>query len=125
MESYVGFSSIFFSGFFGTFWVLVAVGVVSMWKVYQKAGQPGWASLIPIYNIIILLEIVRKPWWWLLLMFTPVGFIWIIWTKNLLSKAFGKGEGFTVGLILLPIVFYPILAFDDSLYEFEQSRFEY
>lgn len=89
--------------------------IVSYWKIFTKAGKPGWAVLIPIYSTLVLLEIIRKPWWWLLLMMIPfVGIIWGIWSLNLLVKSFGKDEAFTVGCILLPYVFIPILAFSKS-----------
>ena len=89
----------------------------SMWTIFTKAGHPGWAAIIPIYNMIILLKIVGKPTWWILLFLIPiVNYVFIIWTYNMLSKSFGKEEGFTVGLILLGIVFFPILAFGDSKY---------
>ena len=91
--------------------------IVAMWKIYEKAGQEGWAAIIPIYNTYILLKIVGKPWWWLLLMLIPgVNLVLIIWTYNMLSKSFGKDEGFTVGLLLLGIVFFPILGFGDAKY---------
>jgi hypothetical protein len=91
--------------------------IVSMWKVFTKAQKPGWACLIPIYNIIILLEIVGKPWWWMLLMLIPiVNIIIIIWMTNLLSKSFGHNVGFTIGLILLSFIFFPILGLGDSKY---------
>ncbi|MCF6242354.1 MAG: DUF5684 domain-containing protein [Bacteroidales bacterium] len=97
--------------------VLVLI-IASGWKIFEKAGQPGWAVLIPIYNAIIMLKIVGKPWWWLFLMMIPyVGMVWGIWTINLLSKSFGKSEGFTVGLVLLGIVFFPMLAFGDAQYQ--------
>lgn len=90
---------------------------IAQWKIFVKANKPGWACLIPIYNVIVLLEIIGKPWWWLLLMLIPyVNIIFSIWAINLLSKSFGKSEGFTVGLLLLSIVFYPILAFGDAKY---------
>ncbi len=100
-------------------WLAVVILlIVAQWKIYTKAGKPGWAVLIPIYNIIVLLEIIGKPWWWLLLMLIPVVNIVIgIWATNLLSKSFGYSEGFTVGLILLPIVFYPILGFGQAAYK--------
>ena len=99
-------------------WIIILFSVfmiVCQWIIYQKAGKPGWAAIIPIYNTLVLLEIIRKPWWWLLLMFVPiVNIVFWIWSINLLAKSFGKSEGFTIGLILLPIIFYPILAFDNS-----------
>ncbi len=96
-------------------WVLI---IISFWKIFEKAGKPGWASIIPIYNIIILLEIIGKPWWWLLLLLIPgVNIIFGIWMLNLLSISFGKTEGFTVGLVLLPFIFLPILGFGEDVYK--------
>ena len=89
--------------------------IISYWKIFTKAGKPGWASIIPIYNTIVIIEIVRKPVWWILLLLIPiVNIVYAIWLTNLLSKSFGKSEGFTVGLIFLPIIFLPVLAFDKS-----------
>jgi hypothetical protein len=88
-----------------------------MWKMFVKAGKPGWAAIIPIYNTIVLIEIVGKPIWWFLLFLVPcVNFVFIIWTYNLLSKSFGKSEGFTVGLLLLNPIFVCILGFGDAVY---------
>jgi hypothetical protein len=96
---------------------IIVLIIVSEWKIYTKAGKPGWACIIPIYNILVLLEIVGKPWWWLLLLLIPiVNIVFLIWMTNLLSKSFGKSEGFTVGLILLPFIFYPILGLGDAQY---------
>ncbi len=111
-----------FYGAFGAFFliVLLAISVViiiAQWKIYEKAGKPGWAILIPIYNLIVLLEIVGKPLWWIFLFLIPfVNIIFGIWVTNLLSKSFGKDEAFTVGLILLGFIFYPILGFGDAKY---------
>ena len=101
-------------------WLLgIAFGLfmlAAMWTVYKKAGKPGWAFLIPIYNWLVLLEIVGKPWWWLLLFCIPgVNLVFIIWAINMLSKSFGKTEGFTIGLMVLPFIFYPILAFSKDI----------
>jgi len=120
MEEYEYYSepAFFSSPVFITLWLAVVIlCVVSMWKVFTKAGQPGWASIIPIYNNYILLKIVGKPWWWLLLFLVPiVNIVVAIWMLNMVSKSFGKTEAFTVGLILLPIVFWPILGFGDAKY---------
>jgi len=98
---------------------LIVLMVVSAWKTYEKANQPGWACIIPIYSTIVMLEIIGKPWWWLLLLiFLPgLNIIWAIWMLNLLSKSFGKGTGFTLGLIFLPFIFYPILGLGDVEYQ--------
>ena len=101
--------------FYLVVWVLI---IISFWKIFEKAGKPGWASIIPIYNILVLLEIIGKPWWWLLLLLIPgVNIIFGIWMFNLLSISFGKTEGFTVGLVLLPFIFLPILGFGEDLYK--------
>jgi len=95
---------------------IVLLMIISQWKIYEKAGKPGWASIIPIYSIIVLLEIIKKPGIWLLWLLIPgVNIIFAIWAINLLSKSFGKSEGFTLGLLFLPYIFYPILAFDKSI----------
>jgi hypothetical protein len=97
--------------------IISIISIVGQWKVYAKAGQPGWACIIPIYNIIVLLQIVGKPIWWIFLFLIPcVNIVFVIWTINLLSKSFGQSEGFTVGLILLPFIFYPILGFGNYKY---------
>lgn len=103
----------------GLFYLAIVVLLIaSQWKIYTKAGQPGWACLIPIYNIIVLLRIVGKPWWWLFLMMIPlVNIIFVVWTYNLLSKSFGKGEGFTLGLLLLSFIFFPILGLGSAEYQ--------
>lgn len=96
---------------------LIVLLIVSQWKIYSKANKPGWACLIPIYNIIVLLEIVGKPLWWLFLFLIPiVNIVFVIWMTNLLSKSFGKSEGFTIGLIFLPFIFIPILGLGDAKY---------
>lgn len=95
---------------------LVVLLIVSMWKLYEKAGQPGWAAIVPIYSTIVQLDIVEKPRWWILLMLIPyVSIIWVIWVTNLFVKKFGKDEGWTAGCIFLPFIFYPIMAFSDNI----------
>jgi hypothetical protein len=92
--------------------------IVAMWKVFAKAGEPGWASIIPIYNIYIWCKIVGRPWWWILLMLIPfVNFIVAIILCIDLSKSFGKGVGFGLGLAFLGIIFFPILGFGSAQYQ--------
>jgi hypothetical protein len=91
--------------------------IACAWKIYTKAGQPGWAAIIPIYNIIVMLKIIGKPWWWIIGLLIPfVNFIVMILLCVGLAKVFGKGIGFAIGLLLLGIIFYPILAFGDATY---------
>lgn len=92
--------------------------IASMWKVFTKAGKPGWAAIVPIYNTIVLLEIVGKPTWWIILLLIPfVNIIVLLIVINELSKSFGRGVGTTLGLIFLGFIFWPILAFGSAQYQ--------
>ena len=100
------------------FFVIIIISAIGWFKVYKKTGFSGWTSLIPVYRTLILLKIINKPWHWIFLFCIPlVNIVFIIWSMNLLSKNFGKDEGFTVGLLLLPFIFIPILGFDNSEYK--------
>lgn len=92
--------------------------IAAMWKVFAKAGQPGWACLIPIYNIYVLCKIAGRPGWWLLLMLIPfVNFIILIILCVDIAKSFGKGVGFALGLVFLGFIFWPILGFGSAQYQ--------
>jgi len=106
------------TSFWSIAFFIFIIYAVSQWKIYEKAGQPGWAALIPIVNVYFLLKIIGKPtWWMLLLFFVPfVNFIIAIWMVNLLAKSFGRGIGCTIGLLLFGVIFYPILGFGDAKY---------
>jgi hypothetical protein len=92
--------------------------IVAMWKVFTKAGQPGWASIIPIYNLYIWCKIVGRPGWWVILLLIPfVNFIIGIILCIDMAKSFGKGVGFGIGLALLGIIFWPILGFGSAQYQ--------
>ncbi|GAC1455988.1 MAG: hypothetical protein PVSMB4_16340 [Ktedonobacterales bacterium] len=91
--------------------------IAATWQVYAKAGKPGWAAIIPIYNTIVLLQIAGRPVWWFLLLLIPlVNIVFLIIVLNDLSKSFGHGVGFTLGLIFLGFIFLPVLAFGGSKY---------
>lgn len=118
-------SSAFSSGMI-ILWLAVLVFMLYvMWRVFEKAGKPGWAAIIPIYNYIVLLDIAGKPWWWIfafLLSIIPIiGSILFLVVMILIyhgiSTNFGKSGGFTVGLVLLPVIFFPILAFGSAEYQ--------
>lgn len=97
---------------------VVVLVIASMWKVFTKAGKPGWAAIVPIYNTIVLLEIVGKPTWWIILLLIPfVNIIVLLIVINELSKSFGRGVGTTLGLIFLGFIFWPILAFGSAQYQ--------
>lgn len=99
-------------------WLAVVVFLIAaMWRVFEKAGQPGWAAIIPIYNTYVMTKIGGKPGWWVILFFIPiVNIVILIWLYNMISKSFGKDEGFTAGLIFLGIIFWPILGFGSAKY---------
>jgi hypothetical protein len=89
--------------------------IASIWKTFEKAGQPGWACIIPFYNYYIMAKIGGVKNWWLI--FIPLVNIYIIIViLNGVSKAFGKDAGFTVGLIFLGFIFWPILGFGSARY---------
>ncbi len=97
---------------------IVLVVIAGMWKVFTKAGQPGWGVLIPIYNLYLLTQIAGRPGWWLILMLIPlVNFVIAIILSLDIAKNFGKGAGFGIGLALLGFIFYPILGFGDATYQ--------
>lgn len=105
----------------GVMLVSVAVAllmIASMWKIFVKAGKPGWAAIVPIYNFIVLLEIAGKPAWWIILLIIPVvNFIIVIMLSVSLAKKFGKGVGYGLGLAFLGVIFYPMLGFGDAQYD--------
>ena len=135
------------------FLVLLFVAIVVHWRIYEKASQPGWAAMVPIYSTIVLMDIIRRPrsWAWIILglgvvtgilnalqpgtrsqdhqdpnmiitllqlVATLTSLYFTLRTMRDLARAFGHGRGFTAGLIFLPLIFYPILAFGDSQYQY-------
>ncbi len=104
---------------FWIFWLaFMILMIAACWKIFAKAGQPGWAAIIPIYNWYILCKIVGRPGWWVILLLIPfVNFIVGIILCIDLAKSFGKGMGFAIGLILLGVIFFPILGFGSAQYQ--------
>jgi len=104
---------------------IVLIAIVAIWRIFTKAGQPGWAVLIPFYNLYIYSQVVKRPGWWMLLYFASiipvVGSLAVLFVSIIdslrLAKLFGKSSGFGVGIILLGVVFLPILAFGDADYD--------
>lgn len=97
--------------------IIVAV-IAGFWKVFAKAGKPGWAAIIPIYNIIVLLQIANKPLWWIILFFIPiVNLVMAILVSIAVARNFGKSDVFGIGLALLGFIFYPILGFGSAQYQ--------
>jgi hypothetical protein len=96
---------------------IAILAIAGCWKTFEKAGKPGWAAIVPIYNVVIMLEIAGKPLWWIVLIFIPfVNFVVIILIMIAFAAKFGKGAGFGVGLAFLSFVFFPMLGFGDAQY---------
>ncbi|MFN6107562.1 MAG: DUF5684 domain-containing protein [Planctomycetaceae bacterium] len=98
--------------------LLVVVGVlVGMWKVFVKANKPGWAALVPIYNLFVLAEVGGKPSWWASWLFVPlVNLIVFVVICMGVAKNFGKNELYGIGLALLGFIFFPLLGFGNARY---------
>ncbi len=96
---------------------LLVVILAGGWKMYEKAGEPGWAFIIPFYNMWVLVRITRNEWWWFVLLFIPlINLVASIKLLHDLSKSFGKGVGYTLGLFFLSFIFIPILGFGSAQY---------
>jgi len=104
--------------------LMLAVFAFMWWAMFEKAGWPGWASLIPVYNTYVLLKIAGMSGWWLLaLVFVPiVDVVVALMMLYKISKAFGHGWGYFFGLWLLSIVFFPMLGFGKSEYLLEKHH---
>ncbi len=97
--------------------IILAVTIIAFWKIFTKAGKPGWACIVPIYNLVVEFQIAGMNPWLILLMLVPIANIVVaIMLYINLAKAFGKGTGFAVGLIFLNFIFMLILAFGDAEY---------
>ena len=98
--------------------VIGLILIIAMWKVFTKAGQPGWAAIIPIFNLYIMCKIAGRPGWWLILLLIPfVNFIIAIILCIDIAKNFGKGAGFGIGLAFLGFIFFPVLGFGSATYQ--------
>ncbi len=104
---------------------IIVFEIAALWKVFVKAGQPGWAAIIPIYNLYILLKVIGRPAWWLLLFIVGVIVPFVGWILLIvvgiiiaidLAKSFAKSSGFAVGLFFLNFIFIPILGFGEARY---------
>lgn len=100
------------------FFLVIPMLLAGQWRTYEKGGKPGWACLIPIYNMVCIAEMGKQPTWWVIFLFIPlVNIVFAILLLNAMVKAFGKDAGWTVGLLFLPFVFYPMLAWGDARHE--------
>ena len=106
----------------GIFFILVYFGIIivsiaGVWCTFSKAGQPGWAAIVPIYNVVVMIQIAGKPLWWIVLFLIPfVNIVIMILVLLALAERFGKSALFAIGMIFLPFIFWPILGLGDAKY---------
>lgn len=97
---------------------IIVLVIAGFWMTFTKAGEAGWKSIIPIWNLIVLLRIAGKPLWWIILLIIPIVNIVVSLIVMLgVARNFGKGGGFGVGLWLLSFIFFPILGFGSATYQ--------
>ena len=113
------FAALFGGAYMICWFIFIIILIAAMWKVYAKAGKPGWAAIIPFYNIWVLLEIVGRPGWWIILFFVPfVNFIIAILVSIDLAKSFGKSAAYGIVLLfLLNVIGYLMLGFGSAEYK--------
>lgn len=98
--------------------VVAVAAIAGLWKMFEKAGEPGWAAIVPFYNAWVLVKISGKEVWWFFLMFVPcVNIVAIIIIDIAVAERFGKSAGYGIGMFFLPVVFYPMLGFGDAEYQ--------
>jgi peptidoglycan/LPS O-acetylase OafA/YrhL len=103
--------------YFVTLFILIFFYIIPLWKIFHKAGKPGWTAIIPVYNIIVLLEIVGRPLWWIVWLLIPlvnIVFLFILCID--LAKSFNKNTGYGISLALLSVIFLPILGYGKAQY---------
>lgn len=107
--------------FFIPFLLILLIVVISQWKIFEKAGKPGWASIIPVYNSYVLFEITGYPAWLAILLVIPfvnfiAGIVGLLASFKL-AKLFGKSDAFAVMNVLFPFITYPILGFGKAQFQ--------
>jgi len=96
---------------------LIVLIFVGLWKVFEKAGKPGWAAIIPIYNLYVLVKVSGNAWYWFALFFVPViNFFATLKVSIDIAGKFNKGILFGLGLTFISFIFYPLLGFGGYQY---------
>lgn len=94
---------------------LLLVIAVSLWRVFTKMGQQGWTGIVPVLNFVSIGVLAGRAWWFGVITIVPcIGFFFVVVLLHDLAKMFGHGILFTIGLVVLPFVFLPYLAFVPS-----------
>lgn len=98
--------------------VFVLVMIASVWRTFSKAGEPGWASIVPIYNAYVYFKIADKPAWWIILLAVPVANLVFLGSAGMsMAENFGRSKAFGLGIAFLGFFFYPVLAFGGSKFK--------
>ncbi len=106
------------AGALGVYAVVMLLCAIAAWRILEKAGRPGWVALVPVYGVLVGLEVVGRPPWWLLLLLIPGVQIIVVCVLGIdLAKSFGKGAAFGIGLAFGTLIFAPMLAFGDASYQ--------
>lgn len=110
-------SIIFSVGFILVSVVITAATLAGIWQIFVKAGYPGWKSLIPLYNVILWLQMIGRPWWYLAALFFPGTniILWLIIAFGT-ARSFGRNVFFALGVTFLPFIFIPIIGFGSATY---------
>lgn len=118
MEAYTPGQIIFWIFMALTAIIFTIVNIVAFWRIFEKAGLAGWKSIIPVYNLLNILDIAGKPRYWLLFLLIPGLHLFIpVWIIILLGQRFQQSDLFIMGLFLFGFIFIPILAFGDAVYD--------
>ncbi len=96
--------------------VALIATLAGLWRIFEKAGRPGWTILIPFYSLYVFIRVAGRPGWWFILCFIPLVNLIMIVLPFDLAQRFGKEWFWGLGLIFLPYIFYPLLGFGDAQY---------
>ena len=109
--------------FFVIYAAVIVLVIAGMWKMFVKAGQQGWLSIIPILNTYVIIKLAGREGWWILLFLIPcVNIVVAIIVYMDLAKKYGKSAAYGLGLVFLPFIFFPMLGFGSATYQGDTAR---
>ena len=109
--------------FFVIYAAVIVLVIAGMWKMFVKAGQQGWLSIIPILNTYVIIKLAGREGWWILLFLIPcVNIVVAIIVYMDLAQKYGKSAAYGLGLVFLPFIFIPMLGFGSATYQGDPAR---